>query len=57
MLGFGDIWVFLAYFSSILVAILCMVYGILNWNKGEESEPRNASQWRKDEMEMEKSID
>ncbi len=57
MLGFGDVWVFLAYFFSILAAVLCMVYGILNWNKGEEGEPRNVSQWRKDEMDMEKSID
>lgn len=58
MAGFGDIWVFLAYFLSILSAIACLIYGAMNWNKGAEmTESEEASNWRKEEIEMEKSID
>lgn len=58
MAGLGDIWVFLAYFLSILSAIGCFVYGFLNWNKGAETtESNEKSSWTKEEIEMEKSID
>lgn len=36
MLGLGDISVFAAYILCILSALLCVVYGIVNWNKGGE---------------------
>lgn len=34
MFGIHDIWIILAYVLCILSAILCVVYGIVNWNKG-----------------------
>ncbi len=34
MLGFADVWIALAYISCIVSALLCAVYGILNWNNG-----------------------
>lgn len=37
MLGLGDIWVFLAYTLNILVVLVCVIYGIINWNKGGEN--------------------
>ncbi len=38
MLGLPDATIWLAYLGSIGGAILCIVYGIANWNKdnGEE---------------------
>jgi hypothetical protein len=36
MLGIQDIWVLLAYLLCIVSAILCVVYGALNWNRGDE---------------------
>jgi hypothetical protein len=36
MLGFGDFWVALAYFSCIASALLCVIYGAIHWNDTDE---------------------
>jgi len=33
MLGFAGVSVFLAYLFCILIAIVCIVYGAVMWNK------------------------
>jgi hypothetical protein len=33
MLGFQDIGAFLAYALTVVAALLCVVYGIVNWNR------------------------
>ncbi len=33
MLGFSEFWAFIGYLATILAAVLCVVYGIVNWNK------------------------
>lgn len=38
MLGIPDFWIWSAYLLCILCAILCVVYGLYNWNKGAENE-------------------
>lgn len=38
MFGFGDAWVFLAYALTLGSAALCVVYGIVNWNKPREDQ-------------------
>ena len=38
MLGFADVIIALAYIFSILSAVLCVVYGLINWNKGDDTE-------------------
>jgi uncharacterized membrane protein YidH (DUF202 family) len=40
MFGINDPWIWGAYILCILSTILCVVYGILNWNKGEEKEEK-----------------
>ena len=35
MLGFAGVSVLLAYLLSILAAVLCIVYGIIMWNKNK----------------------
>ena len=37
MLGIEDIWVWLAYLLCILSTILCIVYGGICWNRGDEA--------------------
>lgn len=56
VLGIDDPWVWGAYVGSILVTLLCVVYGIINWNKGgddEEEEIKEEVDWHKKEKEME----
>ncbi|MCY1722854.1 hypothetical protein OU798_21075 [Prolixibacteraceae bacterium Z1-6] len=38
MLGINDPGIYLGYLFSILGLIACIVYGILNWNKGRETD-------------------
>lgn len=56
MLGFQDAGTFLAYFLSIGAAILCIVYGIVNWNKpAPEEETREIQEeqdWEKKDPEL-----
>jgi len=57
VLGINDPWVWGAYIGSILAMLLCVVYGIINWNKGgedEEGEIREEMTWHKEEKNMEK---
>jgi hypothetical protein len=35
MLGFAGVSVLLAYIFSILAAVLCVIYGIIMWNKNK----------------------
>lgn len=37
MFGFGDVWVFLGYLLTIGSMLLCVVYGIRNWNRNREN--------------------
>lgn len=32
MLGFGSVTIALAFWLSLAASLLCVVYGILNWN-------------------------
>jgi len=55
VLGINDPWVWGAYIGSILAMLLCVVYGIINWNKGgeEEEEIKEEMDWHKKEKKME----
>ncbi|MDI6643714.1 MAG: hypothetical protein QME14_01550 [Methanobacteriaceae archaeon] len=56
MLGINDPWIWGAYILCILSALLCVVYGIINWNKGaehEEEEIMEEIEWHEKEKEME----
>ncbi|WP_343219545.1 symporter small accessory protein [Pseudodesulfovibrio sp. JC047] len=37
MLGFGSIEIALAFWLSIGATVLCVVYGIVNWNNSGDS--------------------
>ena len=51
MIGIESPGVWLAYLLSIGGAALCVGYGIVNWNKGEESLKKEDVDWAKEEKE------
>lgn len=38
MFGISDTSIIIAYLLTVGGAALCVVYGVLNWNKGDNSE-------------------
>jgi hypothetical protein len=44
MLGIEDPWIIMAYMLCVLSAVACIVYGLLNWNKGAEKEPEQITE-------------
>jgi hypothetical protein len=49
MLGIESPSVWLAYVLSIAGAVLCVGYGLVNWNKGEEPVKKEDVDWAKEE--------
>ncbi|WP_348531330.1 symporter small accessory protein [Methanothrix sp.] len=55
MLGIDDPWIWGVYILCILSTVLCVSYGIANWNKGEELEKQEIMEeasWEAQELEM-----
>ncbi len=59
MLGMGDLGIFLVYVLCIASALLCVIYGICNWNKGAESEAelKKDVNWEKEDKEITEKLD
>ena len=57
VLGIDDPWIWGVYLLCILSTLLCIAYGLINWNKGAESEAEEAAEeiaWEeKEEKELE----
>jgi hypothetical protein len=59
MLGINDPWILLVYLLCILSAVACVVYGLVNWNKGAENEPAEMKEeikWEKEETQIEENL-
>jgi len=58
MLGIEGGWVALAYALCLLSTLICIVYGLINWNKGGEelAKPEDVS-WVREEKEVEKTVE
>ncbi len=59
MLGITDAGIWSAYLLCILSTLLCVVYGIINWNKGNESESEEIAEelkWQEIEQEIEETL-
>jgi len=55
MLGIDDPWILAVYLLCILSTLLCVAYGLINWNKGAETEAEEAAEemaWEAKEEEM-----
>lgn len=51
MLGIDDPAIWLAYLLCILSSIACVIYGALNWNKGDDTVLTEDVRWAKEEKE------
>jgi hypothetical protein len=55
MLGFAEFWAFMGYLCMILSALLCVVYGLVNWNNpkiiDQEKEIEEEIKWEKKDSE------
>lgn len=57
MLGIDDPWIWGVYLLCVFSTLLCVIYGLINWNRGGEQEENEASEeiaWEAKEEEMEK---
>jgi hypothetical protein len=55
MLGIDDPWIWGVYLLCILSALLCLIYGVVNWNREgdqEALEVKEEEAWEKSEEEM-----
>ena len=59
MFGFEGTGVLLAYILTILSAILCVVYGMMNWNKSGENEGKEVAEevkWEKKDSKVKNKL-
>lgn len=59
MLGIPDFWIWSAYILCIASAVLCVVYGLRNWNKGGDDELQQVqeeSKWEEAEKQIEANL-
>ena len=56
VLGIQDPFVWSAYLLCILSAVFAVVYGIINWNKGDEPVRNEDVKWVKDEKKAEDEL-
>ena len=55
MLGIDDPWILSVYLLCIFSALLCVIYGVINWNRGGEQESleiKEEAAWEAGEEEM-----
>lgn len=57
MLGINDPWVAAPYFLCVLSALLCVGWGILKWNTGDNEEPdEEIKHWAEEEDRVEDEL-
>jgi hypothetical protein len=56
MLGIDDKYVSLAYLLCIVSTLLCVVYGLINWNRGEDVTMEEDIHWAKEEKKVEEEL-
>ncbi|HUT31696.1 MAG TPA: hypothetical protein VMX13_18050 [Sedimentisphaerales bacterium] len=56
MLGIDDKYVSMAYLLCIASALLCVIYGLLNWNRGQEVTKAEDVRWAEEEKKVEEEL-
>lgn len=56
MLGIDDSYVLLGYLLCIGAVLLCVIYGLLNWNRGAEDTDIDDIRWAAEEKEVEENF-
>ena len=56
MFGIEDGYVSLAYLLCIASTLLCVVYGVINWNRGDDEVKPVDQEWAKHEAKVEEEL-
>ena len=56
ILGIQDPWIVVAYLLCIASAGLCVVYGVVNWNRGDDSVTKKDVKWAVHEEKVKKEV-
>ena len=59
MLGIEGKWVALAYVLCIASTVLCVIYGLISWNRGGEERTEQVEEdvrWAKEEKKVEEEM-
>lgn len=56
MFGLADPWIAAAYILVIFSAILCFIYGLINWNRGGDENELEAREWISEEIQINKNL-
>lgn len=57
MFGIEDPTIWLAYLLCIVSTLLCVVYGLINWNRGEEELQADDIHWADEEKKLEEEFE
>lgn len=52
-MGISDAQIWLAYVFCIIATIVCVVYGVMNWNKGQTDATEDDKKWAVEEEKIE----
>ena len=56
MLGIEDKYVAMAYILCVASALLCIIYGVINWNRGEVEPKDEDIHWAVEEKKVEEEL-
>jgi len=56
MLGLPDAGIAIVYALCVASALLCVVYGIVNWNKGSRDDEAKEKEWESHEQQIEENL-
>ena len=56
MFGIEDKYVSMVYLLCIASSLLCIIYGLLNWNRGEEVAKEEDIRWAQEEKHVEEEL-
>jgi hypothetical protein len=56
LLGIGDPWVLAAYLLTFASAILCVIYGLICWNRGDQTIEAEDLHWAQEEIKVEEEL-
>ncbi len=56
MLGLSDFWIWSVYLLCLLSTLLCVIYGMINWNRDSNEVTPKDRQWEQDEDRLEDQL-
>ena len=56
MLGIEDKYVSLAYILCLASTLLCVIYGVINWNRGQVNVDQEDIRWAQQEKKVEEEL-